>query len=185
MVGGVVANANPGSLVGRAYYYTEFHRWLPARRADAVDEIPACCLSMKRSAYERYGPFLEDTYCSDTAFHWRMASDGERPLLDPAMLVAHRNPTRLRRCLEHEAYHGRAFARVRVAVRRMPRSVALLRAATSPLLPPLLFARAARSAGASRADRRGFLSAGPLVLLAMSAWSYGELRGYLDALRGG
>ena len=66
----------------------------------------------------------------------------------------------------------------------MSRGAALLRAATSPLLPLVLFARTVRSVAASPVDRRAFAPASPLVLLAAASWSYGELRGYVDALRG-
>ena len=81
VIGGVVANANPESIVGRAYYFAEFNRWLPDSPPGRVDEVPGCCWSMKRPAFERYGPFLEGTYCSDTAFQWRMAVGGERSYL--------------------------------------------------------------------------------------------------------
>jgi GT2 family glycosyltransferase len=178
VIGGVVANANPTSRVGRAYYFTEFNRWLPGSPPGPVADMPGCCWSMKRSAYDRYGPFIEGTYCSDTAFHWRMAADRHQPHLDPAIVVAHTNPTAWRHCLAHEVLHGRSFARVRVAERRMGRAAALLRAATAPLLPWLLFYRAVRNAAASPGQLPGFVAAAPLVFVAMAAWSYGEMTGY-------
>jgi hypothetical protein len=61
----------------------------------------------------------------------------------------------------------------------MSRRAALLRAATSPALPILLFARAVRSVAAAPGQLRVFLPAAPLVLAAMLAWSYGEASGYL------
>lgn len=183
VIGGVVANANPESVVGRAYYFTEFNRWLPELPGGTIDDVPGCCWSMKRSAYERYGPFVEGTYCSDTAFHWRMAADGDGPRLDPGIVVAHLNPTDWRRSFAHQALHGRMFARVRVAESRMSRPAVLLRALGSPLLPFLLFARAVRNVAAARGHAPSFLRAAPLVFLAMVWWSSGEMRGYASALR--
>jgi GT2 family glycosyltransferase len=183
VVGGVVANGNPASRVGRAYYYTEFNRWLPGSPAGRVSDMPACCWSMKRVAYDRYGPFLEGTYCSDTAFHWRMAADGQQPYLEPAIAVAHVNPGRFTRCIAHEAMHGRAFARVRIAEGRMPRVVAAVRAATAPLLPFVLFARALRNAARRPGHLRDFLAVAPLAFLAMGGWSYGEASGYAARVR--
>jgi glycosyltransferase involved in cell wall biosynthesis len=184
VIGGVIANANPASRVGRAYYFAEFNNWLPGSPPGPVRDMPACCWSMKRSAYERYGPFIEGTYCYDTAFHWRMAADRQRPQLDPAIVVAHVNPTSWTYCLNHEVQHGRAFARVRVAERRMTRVAALARAATAPLLPVLLFIRALRNVAASPGALREFLAAAPLVFLAIAAWSYGEMTGYRARGRG-
>lgn len=183
VVGGVVDNANPESLVGRAYYYTEFNRWLPDAPGGAIDDVPGCCWSMKRSAYERYGPFVEGTYCSDTAFHWKMAAEGDHPRLDPGIVVAHLNPTDWRRSFAHEAQHGRMFARVRVKEQRMSRAAILMHATTGPLLPFLLFGRAVRNVLAARRHLPAFVRAAPLVFLAMVWWSSGETRGYASALR--
>lgn len=183
VIGGVIANLQPESLVGRAYYYTEFNRWMPGTAAGYVDDIPGCCWSMKRAAYERYGPFLEGTYCSDTAFHWRMAGDGLRPYLEPGICVDHSSPSSFLACLRHQPEHGRFFARVRVSQQRLSRHRILLHAATAPLLPPLFLLRAARRALRNAAEARRFLPASPLVLLAMAGWAWGEMSGYLDALR--
>ena len=183
VIGGVVDSANAVSLVARAYYFTEFHRWLPSSRGGPLEDIAGCCLSMKRSAYERYGPFIHGTYCSDTAFNWRIAADGQHPHLDPSIRVAHINPTHLTGCLTHESFHGRSFARVRVAERGMSRAAALVRAVTGPVLPFLLFARALRNVATRPGQLRAFLPAAPLVFLAMAGWSYGETMGYLAGVR--
>jgi len=183
VIGGVIANLNPESFVARAYYYTEFNHWMPGTPAGFVDDIPGCCWSMKRTAYERYGPFLEDTYCSDTAFHWRMAEEGLRPYLDPRIRVAHGSPTGLAACLRHQPVHGRFFARVRVVEQRLSRRRVLLHAATAPLLPPLFLLRASRRVLRSGTQLRQFMPAAPLVLLAMAGWAWGEMSGYLGALR--
>jgi glycosyltransferase involved in cell wall biosynthesis len=180
VIGGVVTNANPESYVGRAYYFTEFNNWLPDARAGLVDDIAGCCWSMKRSAYSRFGPFLEGTYSSDTAFHWRMAADGQRPYLDPTIRVAHRNPTGWQGTVAHESFHGRCFAQVRVAERGFSRGRSLLHAMASPALPLVLFARAFRNASGTSRQVRSFLSAAPLVFLAMVGWSHGEMLGYFS-----
>lgn len=177
VIGGTVANGNPSSRVGWAYYLAEFHRWAPGAAAGFVDDVPGCCWSLRRWTYERYGPFLEDTYCSDTAFHWKMARDGHRPFLDPSIRVAHSNPVRLSRVLPHEVLHGRNFARVRTSESGWCRARAALHAVAAPLLPPLLLARI--TAGARRrALSRQLLRTLPLVAATVGAWSLGELQGY-------
>ena len=68
LVGGAVDNACPSNLVGWAYYFCEYNLWLPSRRRRRIPEMAGCCLSIKRAAYDLYGPFVEGTYSSDTAF---------------------------------------------------------------------------------------------------------------------
>jgi len=180
VIGGVVDNGNPSSYVGWAYYFTEFGHWLPGARAGFMDEVPGCSMTMKRSAYDRYGPFMGGGYCSDTQFLWRLAADGIRPYLDPAIRVEHLNPAGLRPVLRHEPEHGRDFARLR-SREHLSRNAALLRAASSVLLPPILFVRAARRVHRDSRYGARFLLAAPLTFAAMTAWSWGELRGYLES----
>jgi hypothetical protein len=93
--------------------------------------------------------------------------------------VAHVNVDRLAAFLRHEPFHGRSFARVRAAERGLRRWQRLALAALCPLLPFLLFLRTARRVFRSRAYRKEFLAASPLVFAGLAAWSWGELVGYL------
>jgi glycosyltransferase involved in cell wall biosynthesis len=180
VIGGVVENGNPASYVGWAYYFTEFGHWLPGMPAGLVEEVPGCSMTIKRFAYDRYGPFMSGGYCSDTQFVWKLAADGKRPYLDPAIRVAHLNPDRIGVLLRHQPYHGRDFARLR-SRERLTRATAFLRAATAIFLPLLLFIRAARRVPhSSRLGVRFALSA-PLTFAAMTAWSWGEFKGYLES----
>jgi GT2 family glycosyltransferase len=181
VIGGVVDNGNPAVYAGWAYYFTEFGHWLPKAREGFVDEVPGCSMTLKRSAYDRYGPFLEGAYCSDTQFIWRLAADGIRPYLEPAIRVAHHNPARLGWVVRHEPRHGRDFARLR-SREQLTRPAALVRAASTLLLPPVLFVRTARRVRRDSDYAANFLLAAPLTFAAMIAWSCGELVGYLEAV---
>ncbi|HMF12785.1 MAG TPA: glycosyltransferase, partial [Gemmataceae bacterium] len=119
VIGGAVANGNPQSYAGWAYYLCEFSQWLPGTPSRTMTEIPTCCLSVKRWAFDRHGPFLEGTYCSDSAFQWKVAEAGHRPVFLPAVQVWHTNVSRLGKFLIHEMFHGEAFARVRVVERNL------------------------------------------------------------------
>ncbi len=185
VIGGTVANANPDNTVGWGYYFTEFNQWSPGAPAGEVGEIPTCCLSMKRAAYDRWGPFREQGYCSDTLFHWRRATDHEFPLLEPAIRVAHINPGGLWHMLEHEAFHGRYFARVRAEYQETTRLRLLLNISSAPLLPFLLFGRALGKTW-SRGHYRGeFLKYALLSFGGMAFWSWGEFTGHLSVLFSG
>jgi glycosyltransferase involved in cell wall biosynthesis len=180
VIGGTIDNANPESLVGWAYFFCELNQWMPGTAAGYMDDIPTGNLSVKRWAFDRYGPFLEGTYSSDTAFNWRIAADGHRPLFVPAIRVAHVNVTDLSDYLRRKVFHGRCFARVRVAERGFSRLRRLAYATLSLGLPVLLPARAIRNVLSRGVYLREFAMAFPLVFLGLAAWSWGELRGYLD-----
>jgi GT2 family glycosyltransferase len=180
LIGGVVANGNPESRAGWAYYFAEFHQWLPGQPAGPVAEVPGCSMTVQRAAFDRFGPFLEGAYCSDTLFNWRLAAAGSPPWLDPTIRVAHLNPTRWWRTVRHELRHGADFARLR-SRERLGRAGSAARALAAPLLPPLLFARAARHALSRPELRRPFRRAAPRLLVLCAAWSAGEARGYLEA----
>ena len=179
VIGGTIDNANPESRVGWAYFFCELNQWMPGTPAGYMDDIPTGNLSVKRWAFDRYGPFLEGTYSSDTAFNWRIAEDGHRPLFVPAMQVGHVNVTDLGEYLRRKVFHGRCFAGMRVAERRFSRARRVSYAALSLGLPLLLSARAIRNVLGRGCYRREFAAAFPLVFLGLAAWSWGELLGYL------
>jgi len=180
VIGGTIDNANPESYVGWAYFFCELNQWMPGTPAGPMPDIPTGNLSVKRWAFEKYGPFLEGTYSSDTAFNWRIATDGHRPYFMPAIRVAHVNVTDLVDYLRRKVFHGRCFAAVRVAERRFSPIKRLAFVPLSLALPLLLSCRAIRNVLARRYYLREFARSFPLVFLGLAAWSWGELLGYLN-----
>jgi glycosyltransferase involved in cell wall biosynthesis len=180
IIGGAVENGNPDSYVGWASYFLEFTSWMPHRPSGEVVEIPTTCLTMKRWLFDTYGPFIEGTYCSDTAFNWKVGRNGYSPFFCPAISVAHINTTDLGRFLARKAFHGKSFARVRTTEQRFSvfrRAVYVL---LMPVLPLVLFARIARRAPHSGARAVRFALASPVVFCGLVAWSWGEMLGYLS-----
>lgn len=183
IIGGAVVNGNPDSYVGWGYYFGEFGAWMPGLEQREVDEVPGCALSLKRWAFEQHGPFIEGTYCSDSAFHWSLAREGYKPLFVPSIRISHINVDRLGHFLTHEVQHGRNFGRVRSIEQGLPTWKKAALAAATPALPLLLFARTLAHAVKRRRYRRRFLRAAPVLLAGQAAWSYGEMLGYLSSLR--
>lgn len=184
VVGGAVDNASRDSYVGWAYYFCEFSQWMPGAPEGFKGEIPTCCLSMKRAAFDAYGPFLEGTYCSDTAFHWKLQRAGFRPLFVPAIQVAHQYRGGVGSFLRHSVFHGKSFGRVRTSEHGLSRGARALFALRTLYLPLLQFALTARRVFGGGLYVREFLRTSPLVFLGIAAWSWGELTGYLSPSRG-
>jgi glycosyltransferase involved in cell wall biosynthesis len=182
VIGGTVDNANPENATGWAYYFTEFNHWAPGAAEGYVGEIPTCCLSMKRSAFDRWGPFKESGYCSDSVFHWSRAADGKHPWLDPRIRVAHINPSGFLHLLAHEYEHGNFFAKARARYQRLPRWRLLAHSLTAPLLPFILFGRAFGRIRARGQQLSAFRKSMLQTFAGMTAWSAGECTGYLSSL---
>lgn len=178
-VGGVIANGDP--RYGRwPSYLCKLTKWMPRRSPSHVDDLPSECLSVKRSALNDLGPFLERTYSSATAFGWKLTERGQAPLLDPSIRVSRINAPSLSTFVRNEPRHGRYFARVRVREQGLGTSRRLAFAFLSPLLPFVLFARAGARVLRHRTYVAEFLLAAPLVFLGHAAWALGELLGYLS-----
>ncbi len=182
IIGGSVGVANPGFLAGWASYLCEFSPWFPAGSPRHMQDIPTCCLSLKRSAFEQFGPFLETGYCSDTHFNWRAHHAGASPLFDPSIHVLHINPRNFSRTLRKLVMHGRTYARLRASAGKWPASQSLLRCLAAPLVAPYLALRSLARASAVPAFRTPALLALPFLLCSSGAWSFGEMLGYADSL---
>lgn len=181
IVGGSVGVANPESVAGWASYFCEFTGWIQRGAPRRAAEIPTCCLSFKRDAFDRFGPFLEGSYCSDTLFTWKATEAGHTPLFDPSIHVRHRNPAKLAPILVKQRMHGETFASVRARHWRWSRLHSMARAVSWPLLPVWLWTRAAARVMPKRDYRFHFLRATPALLAVLVSWSWGEARGYWSA----
>ncbi|MGH9722842.1 MAG: glycosyltransferase family 2 protein [Bryobacteraceae bacterium] len=181
-IGGVVDTANPESRVAWAAYFCEFSQWMPGFERRSMRDIPTCCLSLKRWVFERYGSYLEGSYCSDTALNWKLADSGFPPLFLPSIRIFHVNITVWNRFLRKQVMHGEAFAGVRVRERRLSRSLSAALTFGTPLLPLILLVRIGFRVFESRVYLRNFFRVVPLVLIGLAAWSWGEARGYFLCL---
>lgn len=181
-IGGSVANGNPDSYIGWAVYFCEFSQWMPQSQKRLMIEIPTCCLSLKRWAFDRYGPFLEGTYCEDTALNWRLGNDGYQPLFIPSIMVFHTNLVTLRGFIKKELVHGKFFAKVRVKEKEFSILNRTAFAMISPLLPFLLFFRIIKRVMLSKRYLKQFTFVSPLIFLGLIMWSFGEFLGYLSAI---
>jgi len=177
-VGGIIENGAPESLLAWAYYFCEFNLWLPRPTSREIPEMAGCGLSIKRRAFEQYGPFLEGTYCSDTAFQWRMTKDGHRVLFVPGIRVFHTVRHGLGEFLRHVVEHRRGFATVTGREKNFSTGKHVAAALAVGFLPLLLFPVIAWRVVRSWIYVRQFVLSSPVVLLAVMARAWGEFLGY-------
>ncbi|MFI5395070.1 MAG: glycosyltransferase [Candidatus Binatia bacterium] len=177
-VGGAIENGTPESLLAWAYYFCEFNLWLPRPTSCEIPQMAGCGLSIKRRAFEQYGPFLKGTYCSDTVFHWRMAEDGHQVLFVPGIRVFHTARHDLGEFLRHIVEHRRCFATVTARERKFSMRKRVTAALAAGFLPLVLFSVIAWRVVRSRVHLRPFVLSSPLVLLGLTARAWGEFLGY-------
>ena len=184
---GAVHNGSTGSLTGWAYYFCEFNLWVADAGAPAreIDEAAGCSLSMKREAFERFGPFPGGSYSSDSAFARRMQAAGHRVLFWPDARVYHHYDRGLWDFLGHQARHRRGYAAVLCRQRGLSRLGRLGRILGLPWLPGLLSAALVCRLGRAPGLFRPLATAAPLVWLGFCARAWGEFTGYLRPGDGG
>lgn len=178
LIGGVIDNGNPGSYVGWGHYFSEFSQWMPRTPSGHVEEVPGGCLSIKRWAFDKYGPFPEGILSEDTVLNWRFQGR-EKPLFVSGIRVRHIHETNIVRLLKKHATHGRHFAAVRVAEGNFSALRRSLYVLISPFLPLLLFYRTCRRVIRRKIYLKEFVAASPVVFISLVSWSWGEFCGYL------
>lgn len=183
VIGGAVASRAPAGLVSWAAFFCEFSQWMPCRPAGAMADVAGANMSYKRAVFERLGPFIEGTYCSDTQFHWRLAAQGHTPRFDPSIIVTHSSITALGKFLRHEYAHGRDFGRVRAQHWHWPGWKKALYVATGLAIPWKLLAQIAWRTRGSRTYLPRLLASLPLLIPGLHAWVVGECAGYMCSAR--
>ncbi len=183
LIGGAFDNGNPINAVSWAAYFCELSQWMPAGEPRYMAEVPSGNLSFKRWVFDRFGPFLENTYCSDSVFNWRAQAAGFPPKFVPSIRVSHYNRTNWKSFLPKQVMHGQALATVRVKERKLKvwQTAGLM--VGCPALPFLLFMRILVRIAPHRIWLLRLLAAAPAVFLGLVAWSCGECAGYWKSLR--
>ncbi len=182
LVAGAISNGTPASIVGTAGYYVEYTASMPVLAVLERQPIPHT-LSYARDVFERAGTFPElDVPGEDTLFNQRCLALGFEPVFEPAAVMDHLNPTRLREYLSHQAGHGRGLVRcVLSGVIEDPfqrgRGLPLLAWSTLVAYPLRRWLRTlplARRAGWAHLERLALLT--PLVLSGYFAGGWGSWR---------
>jgi glycosyltransferase involved in cell wall biosynthesis len=180
LIGGAIDNGNPESYVGWSHYFCALSQWMPQSQTCLMAEIPTGCLSVKRWAFDKYGPFPERTFSEDVVFNWRVASDGHKPLFVPSIKVSHIQSSDWIRFLRKQLMYGRHYARARMAEQRFSTLRRITFVLASSLLPLLLFYRTSNRVFKTRIYLKQFVLSSPLVFVGLIAWSCGEFLGYLS-----
>lgn len=179
VIGGAIANSAGENASGWAAYFTEFSSWMPNTKAGRKVDVAGANMSYKRIAFEKYGNFVEGTYCSDTEFHWRIAKDKHSPHFEPAILVYHKGISTFSKMIRHEYHHGCCFGKVRTRSKGWSKLKRALYASLFFLIPVKLFLQITVLNIKNRTYLPHFVRVIPQLLVGLYSWSIGECIGYI------
>jgi hypothetical protein len=175
-VGGVVEKEGRDSALAWALYLCDYGRYMRPLPAGPAEYLTDVNTSYKRAALEGLAE-AQAPELHETAVNWALARRGETLWLDPAIVVRQARRVRWLPALRERFVHGWIFAGTRVPGMSAP--ARLVRAGLTPSLPGVMVARAAGNAVRRRRHLGALALAAPAMLVATTAWSLGELAGYV------
>src|SRR5262245_13645466 len=178
VVCGSIRNANPGSAIARAEQLIMFNEFLAELPARPMWFSLAGNMVLPRSAYQRFGPFVELRAAEDMVFSRRVALSGGRILFTPDMSVFHDNRCALGPFLRNQLVLGKhtAIARRMVPFSRRPGLVLFyLLLLVSPVVK--LTKMAWRFARWRPRLLVRIVKELPLLLVGLSAYTIGQITG--------
>ncbi len=176
-VGGPVDHAEGGRGLDWAVYLYDYGRYAPPGRGGPTDQLSGINGSYSRAVLTEVADFLRDGVREDT-FQRELLGRGHSLFLEPeAVVVLGKRHTA--RPAVGQAYHlARGFAGRRVADSGVPARLA--RALGTIALPVLLLGRILGWSRGKPRLRRALPAAFPWLVILVTAWSVGEMVGYLS-----
>lgn len=178
-VGGAIDNDPRSDACGWAVYMLRYLQYARPFSPRETADIPGDNVVYDRRVLLAHADAFADGFW-EPRIHTLLLRHGYRLLLDPAVAVIHSNGYGVREFSGMRLAHGRRYGRDRAAA--MPNTRRLLYLAVSPAAPLVLLAKVVRRALGRPTSRRALLRALPALLLFVSAWGAGEVRGVMDAV---
>jgi hypothetical protein len=180
-IGGAMENGIDRPL-NWAVYFCDFGKYQNPVARGASPYVSDANVSYKRAALDRVAEAWKDAY-NETRVHAAMHAAGETLWLSPDIVVMqHRMNLRLGPAVVERYVWGRSYAATRMAGAGL--GARLVRAALSPLLPPILLLRYFQIVRRTGRNQNKFFAAVPYLALLTTAWACGEFTGYLTGKTG-
>lgn len=169
----VPATATPAAW---AAYLLDYSRYMPPLEGASASHASDCNVSYRRASLDAVRGAWADEF-HENVVHAALAGVGVQLRGDDAIVVVEERAVPLDRYLRERVAHGRLFAATRVA--GAPGTTRARLAVQSLLLPAALVARVVARLRAR--GRLGAVPSGawPRLVAAATAWSLGELAGYV------
>jgi hypothetical protein len=174
-IGGAIECARK-DVLNWAFYACDFSRYALPFDSGARTWVSDVNVCYKRKAIESTKDIWHERF-NEARVHWALQDRGETLWLASEVVVDYRTPYDSLGAVLPERFHwGRLFGHVRAKYVSLPRRLAYV--ATGPVIPLVLFVRHGMTQ--KRKGRFGqFLKAAPTMLMLLSAWTSGEVWGYI------
>ena len=175
VVGGSIRNFPYRRIRDWAAFFCEYSRYMEPAPAGEVDDLPGMNVSYDRRAIEAIDDLLRAGKW-ESWLHARLLERGFVLWCEPDAVLDHAKDFGFREFLSQRYHYSRSYAGMRTTELGSKR---FLYALGSPLIPPLMYARIARSVLGRRRNRRQLALSTPLILLYTTVWAGGEAIGYV------
>ncbi len=163
-----------------ATYFLRYSGYLHLDSEQRVHDLAADNASYRRDALASHPEWRRDGFWEQD-FHRRLEAEGRPLWWLPQIRVAQRRSFGFRKFLKQRFHHGLRFGRERVG--RRGASFRVAAAVASPAVPAILFSKILARVVRSRRDWGAFLTALPILVCFIGAWSLGEAAGYVTGAR--
>ena len=165
--GGPVSNGRR-SAAGWAQYFTRYSSFMPPVTEGFTRSLPGNNACYRSEILRAHAELLREGFW-EAEFNHALLRAGCKMWMAPALEVSQRQERGFLEYIPLRFRHGRCYGARRD---RKPWLAA-------PLIPAVLFLRAARAVFGKRRDRIVFVAVSPLVFAYMVSWAAGEIAGYL------
>lgn len=113
VVGGMVKNGTPSSIVGTLDYCLEFSDLITPHPTTEKTHFGTCNVSFDADIFKNHGLFADQVKGSDSIYTRKLVKDGEQLYHQPKAIIWHRNRTSLKKVFknQYELGYGAAINR--------------------------------------------------------------------------
>jgi GT2 family glycosyltransferase len=180
IAGGPVENGNYENLPSWVQYFSEYHKWLPARPEGEVEDLPGCNFAYRADLLKRLGPFPGGRFKLESLFHEKAKKQGCRLYYSRGLQVAHFDGKSIRDIWAYRFHYGWLFA----ARRGFPLWKRFTYVVLSPVIALNEYLRIFNHARHDRIYLKKLIQCTPLLLPTLYIWMVGECFGYVAGIKG-
>jgi predicted dehydrogenase len=177
IVGPVMRNGNPRSMVSEADFVIGYGPWMAPMGPEEMEFLPGHNSSYKRDELLALGGRLERLMEAETVLHMEWSAQGKRLRVEPAATARHVNYSLWRSWIQVQVLAGRLFGGLRAET--WPRRRRLFYAAASPLIPAVRLWRSAKEFTRPGRSIWRLLRMLPALALGLTLDGFGQCLGYL------
>ena len=175
-IGGAIENASGSRALDWAVYFYDYGKYMPPNQAGETETLSGFNASYRKEVLDELREIYADGFF-ETFFNEELKKRGHKLFLTDSAIIYHAKNYELKKTLIQFYHLARSFAAKRVLA--APFSKCATFAVVSLALPIILPTRIALNIIKKNRRIKELVSSFPLIVLLMSAWSWGEFRGYL------